>query len=242
MIVFEGEAVCCDLLDTMVNNEINTRVVIGIHDSDDWEIIKKVVDDVLPFSQSIDLGNKTPVAGNKTPQTPKSERRDPLEELSDQDILLGNVQFESSINRLDYRYTDRPVEYFKGNSEQVAKLACKVLSFDISISMFMKTSKPINLYSTIRLDFSPDVICKSIYHSYYLFSDMVLTNQTTLVLATDRFLSSFTLKDYVPGEKKNNMVIHFVYLIEYYQLKLLWKFCNACFMKRLNAFDNLWVD
>lgn len=206
LVEFEGDAVCFDLLDTMDKNEINTRVAIGVHDPDDWEIVKKVIDDVLPFSQTVDTGSKTP-SGTKTPLTPKSGKAVDLakEQTSDQDMLLGNVQFDASISRFNYRNTDRPVEYVKENSEQVAKLACKVLTFDVSTSMFRNVSKPLDLYSTIRLDFNNDTVCKTVYHSYYLFSDMVLANQTTLALATDRFISTFALKEYVPS-KKTNMV------------------------------------
>lgn len=197
---FEGEAVCFDLFDTLTS-EITTKVAIGIYDNDNWEIIKKVIDDVLPNSESINI------------RSDKSEKGDSKQpDQSDQTILLNNTQMKTVVPRLDYRNTERRVEYVETANQKSTKLACKVIFFEISLNMFVKQEKPEDMYHSIRLNLKNEAIKLMTSHSYFLFSDLVLTSMSSIAASTDRFISLFKTPEFDPVKLKTSVRLRCYYL------------------------------
>lgn len=114
---------------------------------------------------------------------------------------MNGIQTEVSIRWLDYKNTERDVEYAKEATTDTVKLACKVVAFDFSISMLTNEEDPKNAYTSIKLDLKDEFIKRTTAYSYYLFKDFVLTGHNKLVASTERLLTLFSIPDYDPMKK-----------------------------------------
>ncbi len=168
-----------DTLDS-TTSEITTKVAVGIHDEANWQVIRKVIDDVLPFSASPTMSEK------------ESDHIKPL----GQSVLIGCMPTNSSVKRLDYRNTDRPVEYVCEKKDKQVKLACKVIFFEIELGMFRTEKKVGGVYASIRLDLKDEIIKRVTAHSYFLFSDLILTSANTMAASTERFISLLKVPEF----------------------------------------------
>jgi hypothetical protein len=166
------------------SSNITTKVAVGIHDEANWQLIRKVIDEVLPY------------AGSSMINDAVSEKEPDCEQPSDQSLLVGCLQVRSFAKRLAYRNTERPVEYVCEEEEAQVKLACKVVFFEVSAAVFEAEKKVGGIYESIRLDLRDEAIRRVTAHSYFLFSDLVLTSTSTVAASTERFISVFKVPEF----------------------------------------------
>ncbi len=107
-------------MDTLKADDINTKVVLGIHDSTSWETIRKYV-------QESALNNF---------DSYKIEREDTFS-VADHSLLINNTQQHQTIQRFEFLNTFRKSDYCYECSSPTLKLACKLVIFEINLNIFL---------------------------------------------------------------------------------------------------------
>ena len=215
-----------DFKEDEVNKNIVSRVAIGIYDKASWDVVRKNIQEIIPSIISPNSPAISETISSKSTNSTNNSFGTFSSNIS-QNILFQNAQMDSTtIDRSSYTNNLKDINYDSRSTKESVKLACKVIVFDINFNLFNDKNK---IYATKRLDFKDDIIMKSMFHSHFLFSDLVFSNRSSLIFSTDRFLSRFNVPEYEANKKASKVIF-----LEMNEIVGLHEIGYSCLTRSLN--------
>jgi hypothetical protein len=117
------------------DKSISSRVVVGIHDSQAWDAVKKTIVSVpvsaSPVASTKDIEkNQNQAAANQAAAAAANMNHI-------HNILVHNIQTNAVIPRLQYVNSSSFANYDHANSQEHVKLCSKLIVFDFNFNMFL---------------------------------------------------------------------------------------------------------